>query len=132
MNTLSSAGENAPGRSVAVLGASPNPERYSHMAVTLLKSVGFPVIPIHPTAAEINGVPAVKSLADIRQEVHTLSLYVGPKRLPSFLEDIVRLHPQRVIFNPGTESAEATDVLGRAGIECVEGCTLVMLKTAQF
>jgi predicted CoA-binding protein len=117
---------------VAVLGASPNPERYSHMAVTLLKSMGFPVIPIHPTAPEINGVPAVKSLADIRQVVHTLSLYVGPKRLPSFLEDIVRLHPQRVIFNPGTESPEATDVLGRAGIECVEGCTLVMLKTAQF
>jgi uncharacterized protein len=117
---------------VAVLGASPNPARYSHMAVTLLKSMGFPVIPIHPAVPEINGVPAVKCLADIRLEIHTLTLYVGARHLPALVGDIVRLRPQRVIFNPGTESPAAMDALGREGIACIEGCTLVMLKTGVF
>jgi uncharacterized protein len=117
---------------VVVLGASPNPARYSHMAVSLLRNMGFPVIPIHPAVPEINGVPAVKSLADIGQEVHTLTLYVGGRHLTAHIGDIVRLRPQRVIFNPGTESPEAIDALGREGIACMEGCTLVMLKTGQF
>jgi hypothetical protein len=102
------------------------------MAVVLLKSFGFPVIPIHPTVEEIDGVPVVKRLGDIRQEVHTLSLYVGPKRSIVLLEEIVQLAPRRVIFNPGTESLEISTRLRAVDIECVEACTLVMLRTGQF
>ncbi len=49
-----------------------------------------------------------------------------------WLEEVVRLGPRRVIFNPGTENAVVIETLSRSGIECVEGCTLVMLKTGQF
>ena len=126
--------ENSPGtsRRVAVLGASANPHRYSHMAIVLLKEKGFPVVPIHPALEEIQGLPVVKRLADIQHEIHTLTLYVSAKHLPQIIGEIVRLAPRRVIFNPGTESVETIEALSRSGIECVEGCTLVMLKTGQF
>jgi len=119
-------------RAVAVLGASPNPERYSNMAVVLLKEMGFPVVPVHPALPGIEGLPAAKNLAEIQREIHTLTLYVGAKHLPPLVEEIVRLGPRRVIFNPGTENAVVIETLRRSGIECVEGCTLVMLKTGQF
>ena len=135
MNTISSRpAEMSAGtsRRVAVLGASSNPERYSHMAVVLLKKMGFPVIPIHPTLEQIEGLAVVKRLEEIPEEVHTLTLYAGPKRVIPLLEAIVQLAPRRVIFNPGTESVETIGALSRSGIECVEACTLVMLKTGQF
>ena len=119
-------------RAVAVLGASPNPERYSNMAVVLLKEMGFQVVPVHPALPEIEGLTVVKYLGDIQCEIHTLTLYVGAKHLPPLLEEIVRLGPRRVIFNPGTENAEVIEALRQSEIECVEGCTLVMLKTGQF
>lgn len=119
-------------RAVAVLGANPNPERYSNMAIVLLKEKGFQVVPVHPALSEIEGLPAAKHLGDIRCEIHTLTLYVGAKHLPPLVEAIVRLGPRRVIFNPGTANAEVIETLSRSGIECVEGCTLVMLKTGQF
>jgi predicted CoA-binding protein len=54
--------------------------------------------------SEIHGLPVAKRLADIGHEIHTLTLYVGAKHLPPLIQDIVRLGPRRVIFNPGTEN----------------------------
>jgi len=119
-------------RTVAVLGANPNPERYSNMAIALLKERGFSVVPIHPALPEIHGLQVAKRLGDIGHEIHTLTLYVGARHLPPLLDDIKRLAPRRVIFNPGTENTEVIEALSEAGIDCVEGCTLVMLKTGQF
>jgi hypothetical protein len=40
--------------------------------------------------------------------------------------------PQRVIMNPGAENDELAAVASGAGIEVVEACTLVMLRTGLF
>jgi len=120
-----------PAETVAVLGASDNPERYSHKAVLLLKEHGHDVIPIHPALESIAGLPVVKSLRDA-PPVDTLTLYVGAAKLPAIVDDIVGLRPGRVIFNPGTESVEVQAALDAAKIPWLEACTLVMLQTGQF
>ena len=120
------------GQTIAVLGASANPDRYSNIAVRRLQEAGHSVIPVNPALPEIEGLPVAKSLDAIKAPVDTLTLYVGPQRLAPMIEEIVRLAPKRVIFNPGTESAELAAALDRAGIPHVEACTLVMLQTGQF
>ena len=118
-------------QTVAVLGASDNPERYSHKAVLLLQEHGHRVLPVHPALESIAGLPVVKDLGSL-PAVETLTLYVGSARLPAMTEEIVRLRPGRVIFNPGTESPELQTALTAAGIPWEEACTLVMLRTGQF
>ena len=118
-------------QTVAVLGASDNPERYSQKAVVLLREHGHHVIPIHPALESVAGLPVVKSLRDA-PPVDTLTLYVGAAKLPAMTDDIVGLRPGRVIFNPGTESPEVQAALDAAGISWLEACTLVMLQTGQF
>ncbi|MBE2178844.1 MAG: CoA-binding protein [Chthoniobacterales bacterium] len=117
---------------VAVLGASANPDRYSNMAVRRLLDAGHRVIPINPALDTIEDLPVVKSLADIGEPVDTLTLYVGPQRLAPLAGEIVRLAPRRVIFNPGTECPGVAAALDRAGIAHTEACTLVLLQTGQF
>jgi predicted CoA-binding protein len=119
-------------KTVAVLGASNNPERYSNMAVRRLRDAGHHVIPVNPALETIEGLQAAKSLGEIKEVVDTLTLYIGPQRSGPMIEDILRLAPKRVVFNPGTESPELAAALARAGIPYVEGCTLVMLQTGQF
>jgi predicted CoA-binding protein len=120
-----------PSQIVAVLGASDNPERYSHKAFMMLREHGHTVLPVNPALESIEGVPVVKELRSL-PPVDTLTLYVGAARLPALTEDIVRLRPGRVIFNPGTESPEVQAALDTAGIPWVEDCTLVMLGTGRF
>ena len=118
-------------QTVAVLGASDTPGRYSLLAVELLRAHGHRVLPVNPALETVAGLPVFKSLADL-PSVDTLTLYVGTARLPAMADAIVRLRPGRVIFNPGTESPELQAALDQAGIPWLEGCTLVMLRSGQF
>lgn len=117
---------------VAVLGASPKPDRYAYQALRLLDDMGYQVVPIHPKIQEIDQIPVVPSLGDIHGPVHTLTLYVGPERSQDLIADIVALAPGRVILNPGTESPLLEEALAAAGIPCERACTLVLLRTGQF
>jgi len=118
-------------QTVAILGASDNPERFAHKAFVLLREHGHTVVPVHPALESIEGVPVVKSLDGV-PPVDTLTLYVGSARLPAMTGDIVTLRPGRVIFNPGTESPRVQAALDAAGIPWVEDCTLVMLRAGRF
>lgn len=119
-------------QTVVVLGASADPERYAYRAVALLKEHGHRVIPVHPALEEVQGIPVVRKLEEIGERVDTLTLYVGSARLAALIPAMVGLRPGRVIFNPGTESAEVAAALDAAGIPWEEACTLVMLRTGQF
>lgn len=117
---------------VAVLGASHKPERYSNQAIRLLLEYGHTVIPVHPRLDRVEGLPVVTRLDQITEPVDTLTLYIGPERSNELIDTIVRLHPGRVIFNPGTENPTLETRLDAAGIPHERACTLVLLRTAQF
>jgi predicted CoA-binding protein len=117
---------------VVVLGASPKPARYSNMALRQLLALGYRAIPVHPKVQRIEGTDAVSNLRAVAGPVHTLTLYLGAERSAPLIHDIIRLHPWRVIFNPGSESVALDEHLRRHHIPRVHGCTLVMLRTGQF
>ena len=119
-------------QTVVVLGASNKPDRYSNMAVRMLLSHGYKVIPVHPRLKEIEGLPVASRLEDIHEDVHSLSIYLGPDRSLELTDSILLLKPGRVIFNPGTESNEIEKKLKTHGIPYKKACTLVMLRTGQF
>lgn len=121
-----------PGTKAAVLGASPKEDRYSFKAVHMLKENGFTPIPVHPAGHVVDGITAVKSLGDINEPVDTVTVYVNAGISDGALEAILKLKPRRVIFNPGAENPALAEKLRKSGIEVVEACTLVMLRTEQY
>ena len=118
---------------VAVLGASPKPERYANKAVRLLLEHEFKVVPVNPAYEAIEAQPAVPDLSVLEPgSIDTVTVYMRPERTVDLAGAIVSLGPRRVIFNPGTESEALMTALKKEGIEVVEACTLVLLNTGQF
>jgi uncharacterized protein len=117
---------------VVILGASDQPSRYSNMALHSLLSHGHEVIPVHPVLSVIDGVKVTKKIADITGEVDTVTLYIGSSRVDEIADEIIALNPKRIISNPGTESWILKKKALQAGIEYIEGCTLIMLSSGQF
>lgn len=113
-----------------VIGATPNPERYAYKATVMLAEYGHPVIAYGIKKGEIQGKSIVNELP--QSGVDTVTLYVGPQNQAPFYEYVLALKPKRVIFNPGTENEQWEAQLKEAGIEPVEACTLVMLRTNQY
>ncbi|KAA3633491.1 MAG: CoA-binding protein [Calditrichaeota bacterium] len=122
----------AEGTKAAVLGASPKEDRYSFKAVHMLKEHGFKPIPVHPKGHAVDGIDGVKSLADLSDDIDTLTMYVNASISDTEYDNIMKLHPRRVIFNPGSENQNLKEKLDIEGIETVEACTLVMLQTNQY
>lgn len=117
-----------------VLGASPNPSRVAYMAVEQMAGKGIDVVPVGLRTGNIRGKHILVGTPEI-EDVHTVSLYVGPKRqkehdLYSYVLDV--LVPTRIIFNPGTENPELMKLAREKGIEVVTACTLVMLSVNSY
>jgi predicted CoA-binding protein len=117
---------------VAVVGASNNPQRIAYEALGRLLQKNYAVIPVNPKGGEILGQKVVRSISAIDAPVDTVTMYVNAQRQTELLEEIITLQPRRIIFNPGSENPEAYPRLRKAGIAVQEACTLVLLSTRQF
>ena len=118
---------------VAVLGASPKRERFSHKAAVMLQEYGHHVLPINPYHARVAGLDCAPSLAALPPgSVDTVTVYMREALLAPQLAELLALAPRRVIFNPGSEAPALEKTLREEGIECVDACTLVMLRSGTF
>ena len=85
-------------RTVTVLGASNNPERYSYKAVKLLKESGYDVIPVNPAGVNICGLETKTELDEIKdRKIDTLTIYVTPALSSLQINNIIALNPRRII-----------------------------------
>lgn len=119
-------------KSVVVLGASTNPDRYAFKAMQMLGENGYKAIPVNPALSEVLGEHCYASIADVPHPIDTVTLYLGAARSTPLIPDILKAKPGRIIFNPGAENEELAKAAASAGIETVNGCTLVMLRAGTF
>jgi len=118
-------------RITLVLGASPNPERYSHLAVQKLRRYGHSVIAVGVKEGKIADVEIRKAIP-AQSGIETVTVYLNPMRQRQYYDQIIGLKPKRIIFNPGAENAELAELAMKNSIEPIEACTLVMLSTGQY
>ena len=114
-----------------VLGASPNPIRFSHKAVKSLLRHDREVVAVGFRDGLIEEEEILVGQPEIH-DVHTVSIYIGSSRQTEYYDYIISLKPKRVIFNPGTVNPEFMAKLKNQDIEPVNACMLVMLNEGEF
>jgi len=120
-------------KKTVIIGATTNPGRYAYLAARMLTEYNHEVVPVGVKKGSVFGKeilniydrPAVK-------DVNTVTLYIGPHRQPEHIDYILGLKPKRIIFNPGTENDEFIKKAQDQGVEILEACTLVMLRSHQY
>ncbi|MFM6983802.1 MAG: CoA-binding protein [Chitinophagaceae bacterium] len=120
-------------KTTLVVGASENVNRYSNMAMKLLKTYGHPVLALGKQKGEVDGIP-IETLSNCfeNSQIDTITLYLNPQNQVKYYQELINLKPKRVIFNPGTENEEFEQKLRANNIETEEACTLVLLRSGQF
>jgi len=116
-----------------ILGATTNPSRYAYLTAERLENEGFDFIPLGIKTGSVFG----KKILNLRaqpeiDDVHTLTLYVGPANQTEWIDYLIALNPKRIIFNPGTENIDFATKAEQNNIEVVYGCTLVMLGNGLY
>eukprot|EP00768_Dysnectes_brevis_P002539 gnl/Dysnectes_brevis/189_a218_12027.p1 GENE.gnl/Dysnectes_brevis/189_a218_12027~~gnl/Dysnectes_brevis/189_a218_12027.p1 ORF type:complete len:125 (+),score=30.88 gnl/Dysnectes_brevis/189_a218_12027:90-464(+) len=122
-------------KTIVILGASSKASRHSNIAIKTLLDLESPfskIIPVNPNETTIHGLPVMKSLADISEKVNTISLYLNPSRSTPLIPTILRMHPEQVVVNPGTENPALEEALAGTGIEITTGCTIIMTQAGTW
>ncbi|HWC79642.1 MAG TPA: CoA-binding protein [Pseudonocardiaceae bacterium] len=79
-------------RTVAMVGASPNPSRASNFVATyLLSSTDYDVYFVNPNAKEILGRPVYRSLDEVPTVPDVVDVFRKPADLPSVLSEVLKV-----------------------------------------
>ena len=114
-------------RTIALVGASPRPERPSHGVMRYLLEQGYRVIPVRPHGREVLGVPCVASLREVDEPIDLVDVFRRPELCPQVAEDAVAEDAKALWLQLGIVSPEARRIAEAGGLEYVENaCTAVV------
>ena len=115
-------------RTIAVVGASPRPNRPSHGVMRYLLEHGYRVIPVRPRDCdEVLGVPCVASLGEIGEPVDLVDVFRRPEFCADVAREAVAAGAGALWLQLGIVSPEARRIALEGGLDYVEDlCTAVV------
>jgi uncharacterized protein len=100
-------------KTIALVGASSNPERPSHGVMRYLLDRGYKIIPVNPMETEVLGIKTVRSLKDIDEPVDMVEVFRNSEAAGGVCDEAIEIGAKcvwlqlRVINEEGVKRAEA-------------------------
>ena len=115
-------------KTIALVGASPNPERPSYGVMRYLLAQGYDVIPIRPLDCDdVLGVPCVAILAEVDRPIDLVDVFRRPEHTPQHAREAVEAGAKALWLQLGIRSEEARRIATEGGLDYVEDlCTAVV------
>jgi predicted CoA-binding protein len=111
-------------RSIAVVGASANPERPSYQIASYLMEQGYQVYPVNPNAREILGRPSYPSLSSIPDAVEVVDIFRRSEDVVPIIDEAIKIGAKAVWMQEGVINEAAAAKARDAGLlvvmdECI-------------
>jgi predicted CoA-binding protein len=94
-------------RTIAVIGASPRPERHGAEVVAYLHDAGYDVIPVRPDRETVEGLPTFAALADVGGRIDLAVILRRADAVPGHIDEAAAKGVRCVWLEPGTWSRDA-------------------------
>ncbi|MEG6509580.1 CoA-binding protein [Methyloligella sp. 2.7D] len=108
-------------RSIAIVGASPNPSRPSYFVTKYLKAKGYEVLPVNPGHAgkEIAGAKVYGSLAEIGRPVDMVDIFRNSDAAFGITEEAIAIGAKVVWMQLGVRNDAAARLAEEAGLTVI-------------
>jgi hypothetical protein len=115
-------------RTVAVVGASPRPERPSNRVMAYLLRVGYRCIPVRPLDCDsVLGIPCVATLSEVEEPIDLVDVFRRPEFCAGVAREAAAVGAKALWLQLGIVSAEARIVARESGMDYVEdACTAIV------
>ncbi|MFN3392064.1 MAG: CoA-binding protein [Meiothermus ruber] len=116
-------------RTIAVLGAHPNPAKAAFYVPDYLARKGYTVLPVNPayTGQTLWGQTVVSQLADLEQPIDIVDVFRRSEALMGHLDDILAARPRLVWLQSGIVNEAFAETLRKAGIQVVQNRCLMVV-----
>lgn len=107
-------------KTIAIVGASANPERPSHGIMEMLQRCGYRCIPVNPNEAEVLGEKAYASVVDIPGSVDIVDVFRRPATTPEVARAAVAKGAKALWLQLGIANDEAAAIAAEGGLTVVQ------------
>lgn len=112
-------------KTVAIIGASNDPQKYGNKAVRAYLRQGYTVYPVNLNEERIEGLPAFRNIRDVPARPNLISVYLPPALTLRILPDIAAKGCDELWLNPGTESEEVLLEAARLKLNVIQACSIL-------
>jgi len=119
---------------IAMVGASSNPEKASYGIMQKLQKAGYRVIPVNPRETEILGERSYPSLIDVPERIDIVDVFRRAEDAPGIADEAVAVGAKALWLQTGIVSEEAAARAEAGGLivvmdACI-GATHALLRVA--
>src|SRR5215510_15111670 len=120
---------------IAIVGASSNPDKASYGIMQKLLSVGYNVVPINPKETEILGQRSYPSLIDVPKPIDIVDVFRRAEDTPAIADDAITIGAKALWLQTGIASEDAAARAKAGGLMVVMdaciGATHSLLRVAR-
>jgi PfpI family intracellular protease len=106
-------------RTVAIVGASNNPERPSRRVFSYLSDHGYNVIPVNPNEPEVSGKTCYPNLSSIPEKVEVVDIFRKSEDVMHVVTEAIKIGARAVWMQEGVINEEAAAKARSAGLMVV-------------
>ena len=106
-------------RTIAVVGLSDNPERYSFIVAAYLKKKGYKIYPVNPMISDTLGEKSYPDLLSLPEKPDVVDVFRRPEFVPEVVEQAIRIGAPVVWMQEGIVNEEAAEKGRKAGLTVV-------------
>jgi predicted CoA-binding protein len=112
-------------KTVAVIGASSNRNKFGNKALRAFEHQGYIVIPINPNEAEVEGHRTFASVLDVPGSIDMATVYVPASVGIRVMDDLAEKGIPEVWLNPGADDPEVVARARELGINTIQACSII-------
>src|SRR6266705_2867229 len=94
---------------IAMVGASSNPDKASHGIMQKLQRAGYRVIPVNPKETEILGERSYPSLVDVPERIDLVDVFRRAEDTPAIADEAVTSGAKALWLQTGIVNEEAAE-----------------------
>jgi predicted CoA-binding protein len=109
---------------IAIVGASSNPDKASYGIMQKLQKAGYRVIPVNPRETEILGEPSFPSLLDVPDRIDIVDVFRRAEDTPGIADEAVTIGAKALWLQTGIVSEDAARRAAAGGLTVVMGACI--------
>ena len=112
-------------KTVAVIGASSNRNKFGNKALRAFERQGYAVIPINPNESTVEGHKTFASVLDVPGPIDMATVYIHAGAGVAVMEQLAKKGVGEVWLNPGADDDEVVDRARALGLNVIQACSII-------
>ena len=103
-------------KTIAVVGLSDKPDRYSYIVASYLMEHGYKIIPVNPNIVEWKGLKSHASLKDISEKIDVVGIFRRSEFVDVVVKEAITIGAKAIWMQEGVVDEKAAEKAEKAGL----------------